>query len=105
MNITLGHAFIPLLTRGVPCAEYFRLHMPFNSVFKGLSDRELSQTTVVCLVFWEQKVRDRNNKISVIWDVKSGSDTTLLWKLISNATRKIPDKVGDCSLYLTGAQP
>lgn len=88
MNITLGHAFIPLLTRGVPCAEYFRVHMPFNSVFKGLSDRELSQTTVVCLVFWEQKGRDRNNKISVIWDVR-GSDTTLLWKLISNATRKI----------------
>lgn len=104
MDIILRHAFIPLLTRGVPCAEYYRVHMPFNSVFKGLSDRELSQTIVVCVVFWEQKGRDRNNKNFCYQGCERGSDTTLLWKLITNATRKIPDKVGDCSLYLTGAQ-
>lgn len=70
VDIILRHAFIPLLTRVVPCAEYFRVQMPFNSVFKGLSDRELSQTTVVCVVFREWKGRDRNNKISVIRDVR-----------------------------------
>lgn len=48
MAITLRHVFIPLLPRDVSCVEYFRVHMPFNSVFKGLSDRELSQTIVMC---------------------------------------------------------
>lgn len=60
MDIILRHAFIPLLTRGVPCAEYYRVHMfPFNSVFKGLSDRELSQTIVVRGGILGAKGRDR----------------------------------------------